>query len=303
MTLILSRAGGAAERLREMQAKSPEGPDGITSVIPAPSKARNLSSDTSSSATPAVTNPEKIAEKLEKPEASPATKSSNGIPEVKITVPGSERPSSVEGPITQEPVPEKPKARELKRPKHSSDIMQKELASLGIDPIILGGRGTDLVSAWDEFGWVGEGVHTKNIEQMREEVERELNKVQAGGWLSRLEEEDERVDAIQKGLDKVIDECDELDGLLTLYLVELGVSVITMNGSPTLLTTSRLSMKILHTSKLSPKVSKYKQQTRNFCKSNSSLSSKLYRYPQKTLQVSAKHHWSHLVVLTRSRSH
>ena len=216
------RAGGAAERLRETQARSPEGPDGITSVVPAPSLIRGISGDNSNATTPTPAIPEKLAEKA------PLKKANDSIPEVKITVPGSDRPSSVEGPfkVSQENVaPEKPKAREVKRPKPASETMQKELASLGIDPIILGGRGNDLVSAWDEFGWVGEGVHTKNIDQMRDEIERELNKIQAGGWLSRLEEEDERVEAIQKGLDKCIDECDELDGLLTLYLVELGVSL------------------------------------------------------------------------------
>jgi hypothetical protein len=220
------RAGGAAERLRETQSKSPDGPDGITSVVPAPSLIRGLGGDGSNTTTPTATISEKLAEKV------PSKKSNNGIPEVKITVPGSDRPSSVEGPfkLSQENVlPEKPKAREVKRPKPASETMQKELASLGIDPIILGGSGNDLVSAWDEFGWVGEGVHTKNIDQMREEIERELNKVQAGGWLSRLEEEDERVEAIQKGLDNCIDECDELDGLLTLYLVELGVSPLPRN--------------------------------------------------------------------------
>jgi hypothetical protein len=214
------RAGGAAERLRETQAKTADGPDGITSVVPAPSLIRGLSND-SSNTPPTTTIPDKIDEKLQ--QQSP----NDGIPSVKITVPGSDRPTSVEGPLKvsqQNTIPEKPKTREVKRPKPASETMQKELATLGVDPSILGGRGNDLVSAWDEFGWVGEGVHTKNIDQMREEIERELNKVQAGGWLSRFDEEDERVEAIQKGLDKVMDECDEMDGLLTLYLVELGVS-------------------------------------------------------------------------------
>ena len=215
------RAGGAAERLRETQAKASEGPDGITSVVPAPSLIRGLSGDSSKPTTPTTTVSDKIDEKVL------SKKTNDGIPEVKITVPESNRPSSVEGLFMVSPekvMPEKPKTREVKRPKPASEIMQKELASIGVDPSILGGRGNDLVAAWDEFGWVGEGVHTKNIDQMRDEVERELNRVQAGGWLNRLEEEDDRVDAIQKGLDKVANECDELDGLLTLYLVELGVS-------------------------------------------------------------------------------
>jgi hypothetical protein len=219
------RAGGAAERLREAAArqaeKSGDGPDGITGVIPAPSLLRGTSNDlTSNVSTP--TTP--LVDPIEK--MSPR-KANDKLPEVKVTVPLSDRPSSLQGPLKQpseEPVPEKSKVKEVKRQKPASETMQKELAFLGIDPSILGGRGNDLVAAWDEFGWVGEGVHIKNIDQMKEEIERELNKVQAGGWLTRLDEEDERISAIHTGLDKCIDECDQLDGLLTLYLVELSVS-------------------------------------------------------------------------------
>jgi hypothetical protein len=217
------RAGGAAERLRETQAKSPDGPDGITGVVPAPSLLRGMSGDSSSLPTSAsLSTPAKIL-----PEKTSLHKVSDTIPEVKITVPPSNRPSSVEGPL---PTPdntllEKSTTREAKRIKSPAETMAKELASVGIDPSILGDRGGELVAAWEEFGWTpGEGMRTKNIDQMKEEVERELNKIQAGGWLARIEEEDERIQAVQDGLQKVIDECDELDGLLTLYAVELSVS-------------------------------------------------------------------------------
>ncbi|KAH8600423.1 exocyst complex component Sec3-domain-containing protein [Bisporella sp. PMI_857] len=199
------RAGGAAERLREAAAraeKSPDGPDALNSEAK------------STAASPAATPVEK---------ASPP-KANNSVPEVKITVPQSDRPSSIEGPVNgsqETAVADKQKPKEPKRPKAVSEIMQKELASIGVDPSILGGRGGDLVAAWEEFGWVGDGVHAKNIDQMKEEIERELNRVQAGGWLTRLDEEDERIAAVHAGLDKCIAECDELDGLLTLYLVEL----------------------------------------------------------------------------------
>jgi len=213
------RAGGAAERLREAAAKQQEkpqaGPDGITGVVPAPSLLRSTGGDSNSNTSTPTATP-----------ASPR-KANAPLPEVKITVPQSDRPNSIESPakVQQDSLlPEKPKVKEVKRPKPASEIMQKELASLGVDPNILGGRGSELVAAWDEFGWVGEGVHTKNIDQMKEEIDRELNKIQAGGWLSRLDEEDERIADIHKLIDKVVDECDELDGLLTLYRVELSVS-------------------------------------------------------------------------------
>lgn len=111
---------------------------------------------------------------------------------------------------------------ENKKSKAPTEKIAKDLATIGVDPIILGGRGGDLICAWEQFGWSGEGIRTKSVDRMKEEVERELCRIQAGGWLSRLEEEDERIEAIKTGFNKVINECDELDGLLTLYLVELG---------------------------------------------------------------------------------
>jgi len=216
------RAGGAAERLRQAAAtaaeRSPDGPDGITGVVPAPSLAKSMSTENhSNSSTPNATPVEKSN-----------NRNLNSVPEVKITVPDSARPTSVEDSrkaLDDNASPEKPKTKEVKRPKAPSEIMQKELASINVDPAILGGRGGDLIAAWEEFGWAGEGVHTKNIDQMKEEIERELNRAQAGGWLTRLDEEDERIAAVHAGLDRCVAECDELDGLLTLNLVELSVSL------------------------------------------------------------------------------
>ncbi|KAL2075336.1 hypothetical protein VTL71DRAFT_279 [Oculimacula yallundae] len=209
------RAGGAAERLREAQAKMAEGPDGVTGVVPAPSLLRGMSSDstTASPASPAAV-----------PQDRPVSRRKNdSLPEVKVTVPDSGRPNSFQALPPQEIAPpEKSQTRETKRVRPPAETMSKELTAIGVDPSIIGDRGGELVAAWEEFGWVGEGIRTKNIDQMKDEVERELNKIQAGGWLARLEEEDERIEAIKTGLDKCIDECDELDGLFTLYLVELG---------------------------------------------------------------------------------
>ncbi|TVY86896.1 Exocyst complex component, partial [Lachnellula willkommii] len=201
------RAGGAAERLREMQAKtSTEGPDGITGVVPAPSLVRSMSGDVPTVSTPLPTPSTPQAPVVPVPvEKSSPHKPADAIPEVKITVPPRAMLVVLKGP----------------RPKPPSETMQKELASLGIDPSILTGRGSELVDLWEQFGWVGEGIRTKNVDQMQDEIERELNKAQAGGWMSRIDEEDERVAAVMKGLDKTIEECDELDGLLTLYNVEL----------------------------------------------------------------------------------
>ncbi len=220
------RAGGAAERLRENQVKvSSDGPDGITGVVPAPSLIRGTSTDSGL--------PLSASSSLDK---NSPQKMNNSIPEVKITVPTSGQSNGARA-STSPPQGtlsiEKAKPREAKKSKPPSETMAKELESIGIDPSVLGGRGGELVSAWEEFGWVGEGIRTKNIDQMNEEVERELNRIQAGGWLNRLEEEDDRIEGIKQGLDKCIDECDELDGLLTLYLVELSVGQISTSRKRT----------------------------------------------------------------------
>lgn len=250
------RAGGAAERLREQQAKPSEGPDGITGVVPAPSSVPRASTESTRVATPDPIGKEKPA----------TTRINDRIPEVKITVPEPDRPSSVEGPmksISETVVPDKVKTREARRPKPASELTQKQLGSLGVDWSMLDGKGAEFAILLDEFGWAGEGIRSRNIDQMKDDIDRELNNAQAGSWLTRLEVEDERVEAIKKGIDLCITECDELDGLLTLYSVELGVSNGKTNLFKSLLTFIRPSAKTLLILKLSHKAFKCRLPTRS----------------------------------------
>ncbi|OBT68490.1 hypothetical protein VE03_02839 [Pseudogymnoascus sp. 23342-1-I1] len=207
------RAGGAAERLREQQAKSPEGPDGITGVVPAPAKVRSVSDDSSR---------RKPSDHLVSEEAIPPI-AEGSLPEVKITVAPTDKSDAEQTQpkgIPKQTTPQK-KPRDTKRPKPTEET-QKQLLSLGIESSILDERGATFATLLDDFGWMGDGIHAKSIDQMNDEVDRELNQAQIGGWLSRFEEEDDRIDAIRRGLDISIAECEELDGLLTLYGVELG---------------------------------------------------------------------------------
>ncbi|CAP66887.1 uncharacterized protein PODANS_4_6220, partial [Podospora anserina S mat+] len=205
------RPGGAAERLRQNQNKSNDGPDGITSVVPAPPKPIP------------VKTPEPIV--LEPPptaadRGSSATTAS-GIPELKVTGsdPNSRPDSIVAFKEKKEEVPEEPQRSVVA----GNDV--KYLATLGIDPSILDGKTSEFAKWLDYFGWVpGEQMRQRNFEEMRADLDREMGKAQAGGWLARFQEEDERVDAIKRGIDLAIGECDELDNLLTLYSVELSVS-------------------------------------------------------------------------------
>jgi hypothetical protein len=105
----------------------------------------------------------------------------------------------------------------------------KYLATLGIDSTLLDKRTAEFGKWLDYFGWVpGDKMRGRSFDEMKVDVDRELNKAQAGGWLARFQEEDERVDGIKKGIDLAINECDELDNLLTLYSVELSVGLITI---------------------------------------------------------------------------
>jgi hypothetical protein len=167
---------------------------------------------------PAVELPPKAAERSGTP-----------IPEVKITDSESiNKPSSAQPSINDLKVkkPEEPPAVEESRRSVVTGNDAKYLATLGIDPSLLDNRTNEFAKWLDYFGWVpGEKMRARNFDEMRADLDREVSKAQAGGWLARFQDEDERVDAIKKGIDLSIGECEELDNLLTLYSVELSVSL------------------------------------------------------------------------------
>lgn len=210
-TAFKPRPGGAGERMRQAKNKSEDaGPDGITGVVPAPPRPPSPSKDVPLDASPSP-EPPKLTEK--------SPRRGSLVPEVKISVPRS-RPNSSNGPVKEL------KTKELKKTETHRSITagndSKYLQTLGVDPSILDDRSDEFCTWLDHFGWIpGQQMRTRNIEEMKTDLERELNKAQAGGWLARFREEDERVDAIKQGMDLAMAECEELDNLLTLYSVEL----------------------------------------------------------------------------------
>ncbi|KAK4135004.1 hypothetical protein BT67DRAFT_461986 [Trichocladium antarcticum] len=204
------RPGGAAERLRLNQGKTDDGPDGITSVVPAPPKPVLV--QRAPEPVPVVEPPPKAADRSAGP----------GIPRVKVTDPESAaRPSSIQPSVTENKAEVLSTVEESRRSVVAGNDA-KYLATLGIDPSVLDGETTEFAKWLDYFGWVpGEQMRGRNFDDLRTELDREISKAQAGGWLARFQEEDERVEAIKKGIDLSISECDELDNLLTLYSVEL----------------------------------------------------------------------------------
>lgn len=205
------RPGGAGERLREAARKATiDGPDGITSVVPAPPRPA-----------PPPEAP-KSAEPAQKPDGKPAP-----LPEVKVTVPNSNEPSSLE-------ISKDVRGKQLEETRKDEEARRiavvgndtRYFSALGVDTTLLADTTTEFARWLDHFGWVpGTQMRSRNFDEMKLEMERELNKAQAGGWVARFQEEDERVDAIKRGLDVAIAECDELDNLLTLYSVELSVGI------------------------------------------------------------------------------
>ncbi|KAI1446148.1 exocyst complex component Sec3-domain-containing protein [Annulohypoxylon stygium] len=206
-TAFKPRPGGAGERLREAANKMTDGPDGITSVVPAPRRPE----------------PKPEPPKISEPERNSVDRAPV-VPEVKVTVPNSSRPSSLQASIkeSQRKSLEAARQEDTPRPLTITGNDTKYLTTLGIDMSLLADTSSEFTRWLDHFGWVpGEQMRSRNFEEMKLDIDRELNKAQAGGWVVRFQEEDDRVEAIKKGLDVALAECDELDNLLTLYSVEL----------------------------------------------------------------------------------
>ncbi|ROT36515.1 hypothetical protein SODALDRAFT_220933 [Sodiomyces alkalinus F11] len=222
------RPGGAGEKLRQVQSKTgEEGSDGITGVFKPPSRPKTTEADASHRAADATTTMHKGSD------------STPSLPKVQITVPDSSRPTSLQAAAQEVRQPakdvtddeaknnSKSEAKEDKEAPPRKPLIAgndaKYLTSLGVDASILDNRSTEFTKWLDFFGWVpGEQMRSRHLDEMRVDVDRELNEAQAGGWLARFREDDERVEAIKRGIDVAIAECEEVDNLLTLYSVELG---------------------------------------------------------------------------------
>jgi exocyst complex component Sec3 len=174
--------------------------------------------------------------------------------------------------------PKKPEEPEDKQDRKSiiSGNDAKYLSSLGIDSSILDTQSTEFAKWLDYFGWVpGEQMRARTFDEMKQDVDREMSKAAADGWLARFQDEDERVNAIKKGIDVAINECDELDNLLTLYSVELSVSLTVRWLTYLANTFGRLSTTISPTSKRRARVSRCKQRIRSSSRRSLSLYSRL----------------------------
>jgi exocyst complex component 1 len=209
------RVGGAAERLLAQKEKDSNEPDGITGVVPAP-LLRGTSND-SRNGTPYVLSP--TSDTFSPPLSGP-------MPTIHVQrVPTEDQiqTNDVERRETRSLSPERPRSRSpgRRRRQLQEARISKYCNALGIDSKIIEGRGGDFDDLLTEIGWDGKLAADKKLEDFEADVRREIGRAQASGWLGHVEQQEGKLDQLGKLFDRTIEECDELDGLLTLYSHEL----------------------------------------------------------------------------------
>ena len=276
------RPGGAGDKLREGKDNGTTGPDGITDVVPAPSLSRPINER----------NP-KYPPVEEGTESAPTSSEAQAeVPAVKITEAVGEEPiNSLKeaaeevpqlGQSAVDPRSKSPKLQEERRVKRRSSHTAKYATALDIDPGLLEGVTVDIDSILADFGWDSEELSTEKVDDLQADIRREIGRVEAGSWLGHLEQKDERVETVDRMLDKAIAECDALDGLLTLYSVELGVShthdVRIVWQVRELISPNRPSVRTLPTSKLNRRDCKFKQRIKSYYKTSCEVYWRRSRY-------------------------
>jgi hypothetical protein len=234
------RAGGAAAKLFSKDTKTTDEADGVNAVFVPKRQAPKEAAE------------EKMEEKVEEVPAPVPDRLSRERPQIDTDVVPSVTVSSPPEPVRAADVPEteneaqetlrapgpekldsdkldtnKPLPEpEVRKKKRRTNQQMMNISKLGIDPGIIDERGLDFEGLLSELGWGGNALAPKHIESLETDIKREIARVEAGSWLNHLEQKDDRVEAVERMLDRAIAECDELEGLLTLYNVELSVSYV-----------------------------------------------------------------------------
>ncbi|KAI5370598.1 putative exocyst complex component Sec3 [Septoria linicola] len=229
------RPGGAAEKILKAKADRDGGePDGITGVVPRPLP-RQKTDDTP--LTPIEASEPNGHMRDEPPKVEVSSPRSPAQPDrdpVQVDTTAIELRD--EGPQLQT-APDEPEnedndakvraeQRQIRQPqvkiKRRSAQQERNIASLGIDRTLLEDKGLDFETMLSEFGWNSDILQPKQLTRLEADIRREQGRAEAGSWLTHTDAaREERVAHVEGLLDKAIAECDELEGLLTLYHVEL----------------------------------------------------------------------------------
>lgn len=226
------RAGGAAAKLfAPKEAKASDEPDGISGVfVPQRQVPKEAPKDAPNEE---PKQPEDVPKLV--PDRSSKERpriSTEVVPSVTISSPLSPAPAAplpeteekVLTPSLDQAAVQKSVEPEVRRKKRRSNQQIMNISNLGIDPSLIDEQGLEFEGLLSELGWGSNELSAKNIDALENDIKREIARVEAGSWLNHLEQKDDRVEAVERMLDRAIAECDELEGLLTLYNVELGVS-------------------------------------------------------------------------------
>lgn len=117
---------------------------------------------------------------------------------------------------------EVPQSIETVMKKNRPNKYDTALSALDIDLDMFGSIRNEYESVLADFGWETSILHGQKVDALESDLRREVARLEAGSWLGSSDQKDERVEIVETMLDKAIAECDEMEGLLTLYAVELG---------------------------------------------------------------------------------
>ena len=228
------RAGGAAARFKAQQTGDSKEPDGITGVVPAP-LLRGMSSDSAQSGTPASEIPTPMSEsgrpfspnQMKAPPRVQLRTATEDSIQTQGSLKSQETAKSAPQGHTDKKArttsPDKTRSRSpaRKRRQRQEAEIEKHCTVLGVDPRVLEGRGADFIDLLTEFGWEGSLPEERRVEDLEAEIRREIGRAQATGWLGHIEQQESKIQELARSFEKAIEECEELDGLLTLYSHEL----------------------------------------------------------------------------------
>lgn len=230
------RPGGAAEKIlkakADREANAPVEPDGISAVVPRPTTATKeepMPPPVSDLSVKAPVQEEAPAIDVVSPLSPGFSGDMDGTSGVQLH---DEMLQTPEQQARQEDVEEAEQVRKeqnaVQRPqvkvKKRSAASEQQIAALGIDPALLKDRCLDFEDTLEIFGWKDASLSTKALADMQSGIQREQARLEAGSWLANPAHEtgmQEKVDQVERGLDKAIEECDDLDKLLTIYSMEL----------------------------------------------------------------------------------
>lgn len=218
------RAGGAGDRFKK-QADTPTDQDGVHGVVPAP--LRGLDASRNNSIASAVQSDKDSPQLARKGSTAPsdtqtASQTASPMPPSVpvVNVPAESVLQQSASKITLDGLGIS-EGRAVVKPKRRTAQQEKYLASLGCDPALFENKGLDFELILSEVGWGSDILQPNRLDQLETDLKREIGRVEAGSWLHHVEQKNERVGVVDRMLDRAIAECDELDGLLTLYSVEL----------------------------------------------------------------------------------